>query len=929
MERRRSRAPTVTIDTSAVNQSHNRQKVSKPTSRATTSRYGSKTSAPRLPPSRSGLSFQPSLCAISEEQPAAEVKPIYAGLTMMEAKTNHIDRNVALAVRGDVNPRVRELRSKPEFFGHPTSPHGVGTSFLAVPNSSRARKNSTDGDDQVLHDHKLVESSSMRYRIQDRELIKAQSRFMHERVEQAYLKRKKEQEKDEQQEKERRKRIREKLEKLGTLNEVERNREERSLKDLAAARPSYEDKQNLLETSRSQPVADPVRKTDRFLASVSGFSAGSHAKAVDAPRPATATVDDEYTLCAEGELNTAGLPPVTRQSLTELDIQNIITNVKLRHDINFDRDLSFRPNFDGAKGREKIRAASECKTALMVGLIQDFIIDYTGEDDLEAHIGVLDRSGRQLKLDTISGLSVDKEKWGKDFAKRHVQPDLYPPPPSHSHPTPPPGYVPSPFGYPQMLPLSPKPSTQYYSSRYAGQTITPSPRTLPKVSSHPRRASQATSPEMYQTSYAYPPYSSRYNSSYSYYSPRYPSTMYASYEPIPFYCSVRSNSFRIYGPDMWSYSSEQNSQSDFDGKERMLRHRMKEVLNDKDGLCQCSHCSIRRLHRRAVQEHPQHLPTNLSTQLSYSSDSIMGFGATSEVLTNEIDGGDIIGRRAINRWKQGPGSSKNWKARSMATLNRRRNMPNRSLRLRELLLDDFSLSDLSNETSSSSQGHDKHSKANLDSNQDVAKTLTLPRRQPLETFIRLQWNTPTNAPTFEHFLAKDEILKSQYQVQRFLRSDNHADVYLVADLQSCGMEMEAHIFLKGLEGNWRTYAHRKIQRMRNSEFFHASFKHEGSQVLLMKARTERPLRLKVGNYDQEFPVLQGNEGIVKRIKKQAHTTRFTYAKVVARGFPEEGKDRGAIVDALSYRERDKRERKAKKQREKRRADREKKRLGDR
>jgi hypothetical protein len=47
------------------------------------------------------------------------------------------------------------------------------------------------------------------------------------------------------------------------------------------------------------------------------------------------------------------LPPITKQSLSELDIQNIITNLKLRHDVNFDRELSFRPNLDGARGQEK------------------------------------------------------------------------------------------------------------------------------------------------------------------------------------------------------------------------------------------------------------------------------------------------------------------------------------------------------------------------------------------------------------------------------------------------------------------------------------------------------------------------------------------------------------------------------------------------
>ena len=61
-------------------------------------------------------------------------------------------------------------------------------------------------------------------------------------------------------------------------------------------------------------------------------------------------------------------PPITRQSLSELDIENIITNIRLRHDVNFDRDLSFRPNLDGAKGQEKVKAAQRYWTALAAEL---------------------------------------------------------------------------------------------------------------------------------------------------------------------------------------------------------------------------------------------------------------------------------------------------------------------------------------------------------------------------------------------------------------------------------------------------------------------------------------------------------------------------------------------------------------------------------
>ncbi|KAH7084949.1 T-complex protein 11-domain-containing protein [Paraphoma chrysanthemicola] len=61
-------------------------------------------------------------------------------------------------------------------------------------------------------------------------------------------------------------------------------------------------------------------------------------------------------------------PPITKQSLSELDIQNVIRNIRLRHDVNFDRDLSFRPNLDGAKGQHKRRTTEQYWKALAAEL---------------------------------------------------------------------------------------------------------------------------------------------------------------------------------------------------------------------------------------------------------------------------------------------------------------------------------------------------------------------------------------------------------------------------------------------------------------------------------------------------------------------------------------------------------------------------------
>ncbi|PPJ59160.1 hypothetical protein CBER1_03028 [Cercospora berteroae] len=62
-------------------------------------------------------------------------------------------------------------------------------------------------------------------------------------------------------------------------------------------------------------------------------------------------------------------PPITPESLTELDMPRIINNPKLRHDVNFDRELHFRPNLDGSKGRQKMLQADQYWRALEAELV--------------------------------------------------------------------------------------------------------------------------------------------------------------------------------------------------------------------------------------------------------------------------------------------------------------------------------------------------------------------------------------------------------------------------------------------------------------------------------------------------------------------------------------------------------------------------------
>ncbi|KAM7194902.1 protein SOK1 [Naviculisporaceae sp. PSN 640] len=70
-------------------------------------------------------------------------------------------------------------------------------------------------------------------------------------------------------------------------------------------------------------------------------------------------------------------PPVTKATLGELDVSKIIHNPKLRHDINFDPELHFRPNLDGEKGKKKQEKANQFWNTLHEQLVQ-FVLDREG-----------------------------------------------------------------------------------------------------------------------------------------------------------------------------------------------------------------------------------------------------------------------------------------------------------------------------------------------------------------------------------------------------------------------------------------------------------------------------------------------------------------------------------------------------------------------
>lgn len=76
-------------------------------------------------------------------------------------------------------------------------------------------------------------------------------------------------------------------------------------------------------------------------------------------------------------------PPVTKTTLSELDVNKIVHNPRLRHDINFDPDLHFRPNLDGEKGRKKTQKSSHFWDTMREQL-QQYL---TRRDEFEAQIG--------------------------------------------------------------------------------------------------------------------------------------------------------------------------------------------------------------------------------------------------------------------------------------------------------------------------------------------------------------------------------------------------------------------------------------------------------------------------------------------------------------------------------------------------------------
>lgn len=113
------------------------------------------------------------------------------------------------------------------------------------------------------------------------------------------------------------------------------------------------------DVTSEDPVDDDLRDAPRHQSASSDTpgSLGSAGTASPSITPSLST-SPQPTL-REGYSLEPPVPPVTKITLSELDVNKIIHNPKLRHDINFDPELHFRPNLDGERGRRKQEKANQ------------------------------------------------------------------------------------------------------------------------------------------------------------------------------------------------------------------------------------------------------------------------------------------------------------------------------------------------------------------------------------------------------------------------------------------------------------------------------------------------------------------------------------------------------------------------------------------
>ncbi|OCK74110.1 hypothetical protein K432DRAFT_447475 [Lepidopterella palustris CBS 459.81] len=181
--------------------------------------------------------------------------------------------------------------------------------------------------------------------------------------------------------------------------------------------------------------------------------------------------------------------------------------------------------------------------------------------------------------------------------------------------------------------------------------------------------------------------------------------------------------------------------------------------------------------------------------------------------------------------------------------------------------------------------------------------------EPGPLLIRFTWDKKiVTAATLERFIAIGTIFTSRWlswRVEKFLRNDNHADVYSVTDLGFSdpiveeliatrvhrllelknSVEVEAHVFFDNVEGNWRTYASRHMKRLKNDGYTLDSLHWGGRRVLIRQVRSKQT-SFKLVNSETEFPSLPTQKGStkVKYSRQPPYPRQFSYAQALREKF---------------------------------------------
>jgi hypothetical protein len=129
------------------------------------------------------------------------------------------------------------------------------------------------------------------------------------------------------------------------------------------------------------------------------------------------------------------------------------------------------------------------------------------------------------------------------------------------------------------------------------------------------------------------------------------------------------------------------------------------------------------------------------------------------------------------------------------------------------------------------------------------------------------------------FLSTGLLLRFRWRVGSFLWNDSHADVYSLRDIAQPGQYLECRWFLRALEGNWNTYAKRKIRRMQKSEHYLQSFPYRGRHMLVIPP-PEGVEEFQLKNVNVEFPKLVVHKRRATiTLQTRSVKTKPTYAAV--------------------------------------------------